>query len=223
MRTRKSVVASWIGYLVFPSPSKIFLLRRARREFRRFRPQTVLDVASAEFKYRVLFPRAAYTGVDYDSEALSRGLAACSVMGPKFRSEGIRANLAQPLTLDSTYDMVVSLHTLDHLSPKLLGRTVRDLSDSVAKGGVLVLHGRGLDDPVQQISNDYETLTVEDCDSQISHRFERFWGNRVGSRNPFFVSLQILSFFGAFLCSFIEPKVAGGSSSKLIILGKKVG
>lgn len=215
-------LSSWIGAALFPSPAKVYILRRVRHEFRTSRPKTILDVASADFKYRFLFPGAHYTGLDIDAEMISRGQARYFGSIGKWESVGVCADISKAIDLPAKYDMVVSLHTLDHLAMSDKKFAVEQLAKSVRKDGLLIIQASNLAECVLELGASFAEVDHFNCGSLLTQRMEDYWGGRVGKINPTVLTLQLFSFIFAIFASFVEPRLRSASCSQLFILRNRL-
>lgn len=192
-----------LGSALFPSPSKIFLIRFTKKRFRARQHDMVIDCAAASLKYRYLFPSARYLGLDLDIDLLA---------------EGLRNYGGDPLTkaeffdlLSSSYqgeraDLVVSTNTLTHFDGQDIATALKSLLTMINEGGELIanLPKSEYEGGDVFLSSQFALLDAFAFQSNLSVRFEIFWSARVG--RVVWLLPQLGAWSIAYLLSFLEPR-----------------
>lgn len=220
-KDRVSVMKSWFGALIFPSPAKILILRVVKQHFREINAVSVLDAACADFKYRFLFPHSIYKGVDFEADAIKRGIERCSKLTEKWASTGVVADIREPMNFAGGFDLVVSLHTIDHIDLEQKTLAVSNLAKMVGHGGSLVVHGQDIEHVIKEFTHLFEKSRVIKCDSNLSQKIEGYWGSRSGRTTILWLTLQLFCFSISYVLSFIEPKISSSNNSKIYLLSER--
>lgn len=164
----------------FPSPSKIFLIRRIKAVYDCARHQTFIDCASANFKHRYLFKNAVYLGIDIDQAAILRGK---ELWPESSLSNGLHCDLRGIRGMNLKADLVVSTNTLDHLDRHVddLQLAIENLAEMTDFNGDLIFNVRNFPTEMDPfLESRFERVTKQGFMSPTSVRFEKFWGPRVG-------------------------------------------
>lgn len=164
----------------FPSPSKIFLIRKIKAVYDCGRHQTIIDCASANFKHRYLFKNSDYLGIDIDESAILKGK---KLWPESSRSNGLHYDLRGIRGINLKADLVVSTNTLDHLDrhANVLHLAIGKLTEMTDFNGDLIFNVRNFPTEMQPfLESLFERVTYQGFMSPTSVRFENFWGPRVG-------------------------------------------
>lgn len=208
-----------LGGALFPSPGKIVILRAVRRLSRRLNPETVLDAGSSHFKYRFLFPNSKYVGLDIDPKAIHRGEMMMKGMPKRWKSTGVVGDISKLDDGLGEFDLVVSLHTLDHLTEAEKANALHGLFKHSRPGGSLIVHGAGLEELVNEISREFDGMAMVNCSSWLTLKMERWWGPRVGERK--YLLPQVCSLLFAVGASQFEGNLRQVNDSRLWILEQR--
>ncbi len=121
---------------LYPSPSKMFLLRMLRRFLSNYKKVPVaLDVAAADLKYRYFFEVKRYIGIDKDASLIEKGRKRY----PNDDTIGVAADFFDIAKLPQIADIVVSTHTLAHLDRKRWPQAIELLVQCTKSGGGAIL------------------------------------------------------------------------------------
>lgn len=197
---------------LFPSPMKIAMLRRVRRELRS-RDGTLLDVGCAATKYAHLFGGFRYIGLDPDRGLLRSGVEVESSLG---RHVVVICGRAESLPLaNRSMDVVVSTHALVYFSDRALRSALVAMQQVLRNGSMLLIHieKTQLDLALSVLKN--VKIEVVEVHSEISRRFESYWHDKVGRRGIAML-WQILGFSAAFVFSFVETRLPGRTDVLLV-------
>jgi len=160
-------------------PSKNYLMKILETDLKFLDYRTVVEVASADFRFSNLFSEKEYFGVDIDKSLLEKGLKKNSI------GTAIFADITRISNSGSIADLIVSLNTINHI-PDCRNRmiAIKNLICMVNKNGSMLLQmniDATLSATVSLLKENFHIVKYEKYNNRISQLFEKVF---IDSVNP---------------------------------------
>jgi ubiquinone/menaquinone biosynthesis C-methylase UbiE len=204
-------------YLTY-RPSKTYFFRKVKKYIAYCEPfNSVVDCASANAKFRILFPGKKYCGIDVDSNIISENIK-------RFKNnEDLSFFCDDMLDLksevkDKKFDLAISTHTLIHVKQELRSKCIANLSSLVNSNGSMIINSSISDIAiVDSFRDDYKEVMILKSRRSISRKIEPFVLRFVKTQNVF-VKRSILILM--WLLSFID--IFGSPDQILVLFYQKI-
>ncbi len=156
-------------------PSKVVFERRLRQALAAAEPyDDVLDCACAAGKHRYMFPAKTYYGVDIDAERIERAKEQYREAQDCFFYHDDMTGFLSDIR-NKRFGVVVSTHTLTHISEDRKSLAVSNLADQVQPGGSLIIQSTHDNLAVcKTVADRFANVTLYCYRGALSRVFEEF-------------------------------------------------
>lgn len=191
---------------LYPSPSKMFMLREMKKFLNQHKDFPVaLDIAAADLKYRYMFQVKNYIGIDREQSLIDQG----KLIYPEQNTMGKAADFFDIAKLPQIADIIVSTHTLAHLPALKRLDAVELLIKSAKPGGRMFFNIPFLhdEDTFKILKENFVQVKQIHYASDFSMSIEKYFDKRTGyTGGPKFIALM-LAIIVSWLLSFFEGRL----------------